>query len=129
MERRFRKHYTREEANALLPQVREWIAQLLDLRDRGKRFEQRLTALAAGGNDVGGETVNGWLRVTYKFRDVLSEFEERQIQLKDLDRGLVDFPAILQGREVFLCWEEGEDDVEHWHELDGGFAGREPWIT
>jgi len=57
---------------------------------------------------------------------VLREFARRQIQLQDLDRGLVDFPAIVGGREVFLCWEEGEKEVEYWHELDAGYAGREP---
>ena len=45
--------------------------------------------------------------------------------IKDVERGLVDFPSILAGREVFLCWERGEDDVEHWHDLDSGYAGRE----
>jgi len=53
------------------------------------------------------------------------EFFERQIQLKDIDRGLIDFPSFLGGKEVFLCWELGEDDVEFWHELDTGYAGRE----
>jgi hypothetical protein len=77
------------------------------------------------GYDVGGETVNGWARSVVEFRRVLREFETRDIQVKDLERGLVDFPSILQGREVFLCWEEGEDDIEYWHELDGGYGGRE----
>ena len=126
MDCRFQQHYTREEAQALLPSVESWLAQLLDLRDRLGRFEQRLSALLAGGADVGGESVSGWLRATVAFRETLQEFERRQIQLKDLDRGLVDFPSIYLGREVFLCWEQGEKHIEYWHELDGGFAGRAP---
>ena len=126
MKTRFHKHYTREEARQLLPQIANWLIQLADLRDRSARFDRRLETLLEGGADVGGETVNGWLRVTVSYRDTLREFEQRQLQLKDLDRGLVDFPAILRGREVFLCWEQGEEDIEYWHELDGGFAGREP---
>lgn len=126
MQRRFQKHYTREEARALLPNVEAWLAQLVDLRDRLGRFDRRLSALLADGADVGGETVSGWLRTTVAYRETLREFETRQIQLKDLDRGLVDFPAIHLGREVFLCWEQGEEDIDFWHELDGGFAGREP---
>ncbi|MBI3881959.1 MAG: DUF2203 family protein, partial [Verrucomicrobia bacterium] len=51
--------------------------------------------------------------------------ERREIQIKDLERGLVDFPAILGGREVFLCWESGEDDIEFCHDLATGYAGRE----
>ena len=46
-------------------------------------------------------------------------------QIKDLERGLIDFPAIVAGREVFLCWEQDEDDIEYWHDLDTGYAGRE----
>ena len=45
--------------------------------------------------------------------------------LQDLHRGLIDFPALMSGREVFLCWEDGEEAVEFWHDLDAGYAGRE----
>ena len=56
---------------------------------------------------------------------VLREFQRREIQIKDIERGLVDFPAIIGGKEVFLCWEQDEEDIEFWHELDAGYAGRE----
>ena len=46
--------------------------------------------------------------------------------LRDLDRGLVDFPAILEGREVYLCWERGEDEIAWWHDLEAGYGGRQP---
>jgi hypothetical protein len=59
-------------------------------------------------------------------QDVFREFQKRDIQIKDLDRGLVDFPAFIGGKEVFLCWEQDEDGIEFWHDLDTGFAGREP---
>jgi hypothetical protein len=52
-------------------------------------------------------------------------FEERGIVLRDLDRGLIDFPALHEGREIYLCWIDGERDIEYWHELDAGFAGRQ----
>ena len=55
----------------------------------------------------------------------MREFQSREIQIKDLERGLIDFPAIRGGREIFLCWEKDEEDIEYWHELDTGFAGRE----
>ena len=54
-------------------------------------------------------------------RDITS----RGIQIKDLDRGLVDFPHVREGREMFLCWEFEDDDIEFWHEIDSGYAGRE----
>jgi hypothetical protein len=48
------------------------------------------------------------------------------ITLKDIDRGLVDFLGTRNGREIYLCWRYGEDDIEYWHELNSGFAGRRP---
>ena len=56
----------------------------------------------------------------------MAEFAERDIVLRDLDRGLIDFPAVREGREVYLCWVDGEDDIAFWHDLDAGYAGRQP---
>jgi hypothetical protein len=50
------------------------------------------------------------------------------ITLRDIDTGLIDFPALVSGRQVWLCWQLGEDDVGWWHEMDSGFAGRRPMI-
>jgi hypothetical protein len=125
MPNRFEKHYTREEARALLPQVRGWLKRLVQLRAELEQIEERLSALAAPGRDLGGELINQWVRALAGIQQILVEFFRREIQIKDLDRGLIDFPAILAGKEVFLCWEQGEADVEFWHDLDAGFAGRE----
>jgi len=125
MKHRFEKHYTREEAQALLPQLRQWLADLNRLRADLERGEKRLDSLAGQGHDTGGETVNNWIRALAGMQAVLLEFQRRQIILKDPDRGLVDFPALIGGREVFLCWEADEDDIEFWHDLDAGYGGRE----
>jgi hypothetical protein len=126
MDYRYKKHYTVEEARALLPQVRAWLERLQRLRDEVYEAEQRLATLTEGGRDVGGEWVHRWVRALVTAHQTLREFLRREIQIKDLDRGLVDFPAIREGREVFLCWEQGEPDIEFWHDLDAGYAGREP---
>ena len=55
----------------------------------------------------------------------VAAFDERDILLRDLDRGLIDFPSIRDGREVYLCWIDGEDDIGYWHELDAGYGGRQ----
>jgi len=125
MSHRFQKHYTREEAQTLLPQVRQWLSTLNHLRADVDRLDKRLNGLTEQGCDVGGDTVNTWIRTLAKMQEVLGEFQRRQIFIKDLSRGLVDFPAIIGGREVFLCWESDEDSVEFWHELDSGYGGRE----
>ena len=77
------------------------------------------------GEDLGGKAVDRSVRAMASIKTVLFEFKRREIQLKDIDRGLVDFPAFIAGREVFLCWEKGEDDIEFWHDLESGYAGRE----
>ena len=121
----FKKHYTREEARALLPQLRKWLEQLAQLQDRLQKTDQRLAGLMESGADVGGDTANTWVRLMADIRDLLAEFQEREIFIKDIERGLLDFPAIIGGKEVFLCWEKDEDDIEFWHDLDTGYAGRE----
>jgi hypothetical protein len=125
MANRFTKHYSREEANSLLPQVRQWLADINRLRDDVQRYEKRLSGLQDQGNDIGGETVNNWIRSLAGMQEVLAEFQHRQIFIKDIQRGLIDFPAIMGGKEIFLCWEQDEDVVEHWHDLETGFSGRE----
>ena len=122
---RFQKHYTRSEARALLPEIRQWLERLNQLRSLLEEYDQHLAALMTHGCDVGGPLVNKWVRALADIKDVLLDFHRREIQVKDLERGLIDFPALLDGREVFLCWEKGEEDVEFWHDLDTGFGGRE----
>ena len=121
----FENHYTLEEARALLPQVRSWLKRINELRRELEGYDKRLSSLMNPGHDVGGDLVNAWIRTLAGMQEVLAEFQKREIQIKDLERGLVDFPAIIAGREVFLCWEQDEADIEFWHDLDTGYAGRE----
>jgi len=123
---RFQKHYTREEATALLPQLRAWLTRISELRTQLERCDQRLGGLRGDGEDLGGDLVSQWIKAIAALKEVLDEFQRRQIVIKDVERGLLDFPALIAGREVFLCWEQDEASVEHWHDLDSGFAGREP---
>jgi len=125
MAHQFQKHYTREEARALLPQIRQWLTQFGQLRGEVEKQDERLGKLMASGRDLGGPAVNNWVKTLAEIKEVLLEFHRREIQLKDLDRGLMDFPAIIGGKEVFLCWEQDEEDIEFWHELGAGYAGRE----
>lgn len=125
MARQFSKHYTLTEARSLLPQLRVWLPQLQRLRRDLDSYDQSTTPRLDEGDDFGGGKVNQWVRNLSAFKELLEEFARREIQVKDLERGLVDFPAIQAGREVFLCWELAESDITHWHDLDSGFDGRE----
>jgi hypothetical protein len=121
----FSKHYTLEEARALLPRVRQWLEELDRHQERLKTLDKRVGDLMASGDDAGGPSVNQLAGTLAECKAVLQRFRDREIQIKDLNRGLIDFPSLRNGREIFLCWEKDEDDIEYWHDLESGYAGRE----
>jgi hypothetical protein len=120
------RHYTREQANALLPRVKPLLRRLRDAKDELTDTDaHRVLADAAGGNGGGDEGV----QVGEAFLEVqrlLEALNEAGLVVRDVDRGLLDFPSLRSGREVYLCWELGEDSVEFWHEIEDGYRGREP---
>ena len=121
---RHSRHYTLEEASALLPWVGEQLERLRSARDRLGDLDARAalaaTGQANGGGDAGKVVSYGFLEL----RELMLELGERDIVLRDLERGLIDFPSIRDGEEVYLCWLEGEDEIGFWHEPEAGFAGR-----
>jgi hypothetical protein len=121
----FQKHYTRDEARELLPEIRQWLKRIRQLQAELQKCEERLNGLMAPGCDLGGGLVNRWIRTLADLEAVFLEFQRREIQIKDVERGLVDFPAIIGGKEVFLCWEQDDEDIEFWHDLEAGYSGRE----
>jgi hypothetical protein len=119
------RHYTLEEARAELPWVAERLARMRGARERLTDEDTR-RALAGGSVGNGGGAAGR--RVGEAFLELhaaASAFDERGIVLRDLDRGLIDFPAVRDGREVYLCWTDHEDDIGYWHELDAGYGGRQ----
>jgi hypothetical protein len=120
------RHYSLEEASALLPRVAELLEQMRSARDRLGDSEARAALAAAGQGNGGGRPGKVVSEGFVELREAMLELRERDIVLRDLDRGLVDFPALREGREVYLCWEEGESEIGFWHYPDAGFAGRRP---
>ena len=125
MAHQFQKHYTVAEARQLLPEVRQRLQQLVELRRQLQELDDILRAQNSTGHDLGGPRVNRWVKAVAAIKQAVRWFRGAEIQIKDLDRGLIDFPAIIAGREVFLCWEHDDEDIEFWHDLDSGYAGRE----
>jgi hypothetical protein len=123
------KLFTIEEANALLPSVRD-ILQKIQRSRRRLATSRREAKLAAEGAEQGGGGMEGgalYAIVLTHFTAQMTELEGLGVQLKDFDRGLVDFPSLRGGRVVLLCWQLGEgDELEWWHDMDSGFAGRTP---
>lgn len=120
----FKKHYSVDEAEEMIPQLRLWLKELRHHQERLQVTEDRLSQLMASNGDSGGNLVNDSVRHMAGMQKYLAYFRDLELQIKDVDRGLVDFPAIMAGKEVFLCWEEDEDSIEFWHDLESGYAGR-----
>lgn len=123
------KLFTIEEANALLPSVREILQKIRRSRRRLSAFRHEAKLAAEGAEQGGGGMENGVKYAIFltNFTAELSELEDLGVQLKDFDRGLVDFPSLREGRVVLLCWQLGEgDELEWWHDMDAGFGGRTP---
>jgi hypothetical protein len=120
------RHYSLEEATALLPRVAQLLDQMRAARERLGDDDARAALDAAGQSNGGGEPGKVVSEAFLELRESMRELREREIVLRDLDRGLVDFPALRDGREVYLCWLEGEPEIGFWHEPDAGFGGRRP---
>ena|SRR5688572_18144679 len=122
------KTFTVEEANELIPSVRKRLIRIQKLYERLGTLRESARA-AAGASDLGGgmEGGSGYVKSLYEIGKQTTELHEMGVQLKDYSRGLIDFPSMRDGRVILLCWQLGEpDEIEWWHEVEGGFAGRKP---
>ena len=126
--------FTLEEANGLLGWLESKFAQLDPYRQELLRHQERAKELFAQGRGNGSSHMEEELHRVEQLveelengvQDIMEEIAGRGVVVKNRDEGLVDFPSMRDGREVFLCWVRGEAEIEHWHELDAGFAGRQP---
>ncbi|MER3427101.1 MAG: DUF2203 domain-containing protein [Pyrinomonas sp.] len=122
------KLFTIEEANRLLPTVRAILVELQKVHGRLRTLRDRARLAADKANWTGGvEGGTAYAAALVQLSEKMAELGALGVQLKDLDRGLVDFPHMRDGRVVLLCWHMGEGDrIQWWHEWDAGFAGRQP---
>ena len=131
---RGKKYFTAAEANAALPLVRAIVKDIVELAHALRDRHERLERLSGASRDAMGEAYREELemlreeqdRSEQRMREYIQELTALGVELKDYYAGLVDFPAWMNGHEVYLCWRLGEPEVQHWHELDAGFAGRQP---
>jgi hypothetical protein len=123
------KLFTVQEANALLPNVRVILAKIQRAHRRLSHFREQAKKASEAAEQGGGGIESGvaYAAALTDLTVQLSELETLGVQLKDFERGLIDFPSLRDGRVVLLCWQLGEgDEVEWWHDVDAGFAGRTP---
>jgi hypothetical protein len=120
------RHYSLEEAGELLPHVVELIERMRVARDMLGDREAREALSEASPTNGGGKPGRTVSEGFVELRDSMMELRELEVVLRDLDTGLLDFPSLREGREIYLCWQEGEDAIGYWHEPEAGFAGRRP---
>ncbi len=130
--------FTVDEANEMLPEVRATLSEIQDLRDAARSKMDKLAVLDALWGDVVSQSGNPDHEEYAQLRHSLTEggraiedlIQERLLDrdirfpVGGLEHGLIDFPTTLEGRWVYLCWQSDEPEVEYWHELSGGYAGR-----
>jgi hypothetical protein len=123
--------FTLAEAERTLPLVRRIVADLMAEYPRWRAAVGRFELLSAGARADWGETVeqaaarDEVAAAAARINDYLKELEAIGCVFKGFDAGLVDFYTLRDDRPVFLCWKMGEARIEHWHELDAGFGGRQ----
>ena len=126
--------FSEDEANQALEVVEPLVERLVAARGRFVSEGQRLARLRrkVAGNGGGldpsraQEVQDAVEEVANEIGLLVADLEAAGVQVKDLDRGLVDFPSVREGEEILLCWHIGEDEIRYWHGADEGFAGRKP---
>jgi len=119
--------FTLAEAQSLLPRVRSLLAEIGAKWDHMRKLnpevqKARDKASFDGYSQSGVEYIESVSQLMF----LIHQIKDMGVLLKDADRGLCDFPYLRQGRVVYLCWQLGEDQIRYWHDIETGFAGREP---
>lgn len=122
----FSRHYTLEEARALIPQIEGWLSEIYTLNLQQEEYRKWQEAMFGQGHDLGGVQIEGEVKNLNRLLKLLEKFKEREILIRDLSKGLVDFPSIMGAQEVFLCWERGQTDIIYWHALNSDLGDRKP---
>jgi len=129
------KTFTLEEAQSMLPLVESLLKRAMESKQSAEAIDNDLTAFSRRIHMAGGMSVNiGKIAAQrtemekhiQRARETVQEIDEIGVQLKDLDSGLLDFPCVIEGETVLLCWKSGEAVIEHWHTVEAGYQGRQP---
>ena len=125
--------FTVDQANRTLPLVRKIVEDVVREHRRWQEAVVELDLVSAGAQPAlpDPRVVALEKRIQKMAREVdgfQAELESLGIQLKDRRIGLIDFPSELDGRPMLLCWQLGEPSVQFWHDLDSGYAGRQPLL-
>ena len=120
------KYYTPKEANEALTIVRPMVKAMMDISERIRARQPEFWSVVQKSAGNGGNPALSKLLPDFdRLDDLLHKMQDLGIEVKDLIIGLIDFTALYEGREVYLCWKFGEDNIQFWHEIEAGFSGRQ----
>lgn len=120
------KYFTVEQANDALVLLRPIVAEILEIRQAIlERQPEIWPSLQKAAGNGGGKVASQVALEFARLDELVRQIQASGVLLKDINMGLLDFPSLREGREVYLCWRYGEDSVQYWHDVDAGFAGRQ----
>lgn len=120
------KYYTLNEANETLNLIRPMLEEMMEIAAKVRENQPELWELVRKSAGNGGNPRLSKLLVEFDHLDAMyHQVQDMGIEIKDLTIGLIDFTALRAGREVYLCWKYGEGEIQFWHEIEAGFAGRQ----
>jgi hypothetical protein len=121
------RYFTLDEANALLEELRPLVGKMLEIRQILLDLQPELEPVLRKVLNNGGNQVASQAAVHFEeLRELVDRIQASGVELKDINSGLLDFRSLRGGREVYLCWRYGEEAISFWHDIDAGFAGRQP---
>lgn len=124
------RYFTLAEANEALKTIRPLVGEMLEIRSKILAAQpEAWSAVEKSAGNGGNQALSAMVQDFGRFDALIHQILATGVEIKDINVGLLDFPALRNGREVYLCWKYGEGNIAFWHELDAGFAGRKPIET
>jgi hypothetical protein len=121
------QYFTLQEANEALNIIRPLMDEVQVIRQKILENQpEAWPAIEKSAGNGGNRALSDLVQDFEKLDALVHQIQDTGAQIKDINTGLLDFSALKNGREVYLCWQHGEDDIQYWHEIEAGFAGRQP---
>jgi hypothetical protein len=121
------RYFTLQEANEALSLIRPLMDEVQAIRIKIlKNQPEAWPAIEKSAGNGGNRALSNMVQDFEKFDALIHRIQDTDVLIKDINLGLLDFPALKDGREVYLCWQYGEADIAFWHEIEAGYAGRQP---
>ena len=120
------RYFTLPEANEALISIRPWMDEVQTIRSEILVHQPEIwSVMEKSAGNGGNPTLSRMVKTFDRVDALIHNIQDTGVIIKDINTGLLDFPAIKDEREVYLCWKHGEGDIAYWHEIEDGFAGRQ----